>query len=90
MSERYIYLKNDGGTIQQQMFRCESERLKIIDKWKKLYGKKFSDLTVVEDPEVKKEKYKRKKTGVHDFSDIVFAAKKSTRGFYKSLNGAKD
>lgn len=90
MSQRYIYLKNEGGTIQQRLFRSDSERLKIIEKWKKLYGKKFSELAVIEEPEIKKEKHRKPKTDVFDFSHIVFAAKKSTRGFNKSLNGYKD
>lgn len=90
MSERYIYLKNGDQTVKQTMFRCESERLGIIDKWKKLYGKKFYDLTVIEDPEIKKSKQKKPKDDVYDFSHIKFAGKKSTRGFYKSLNGYKD
>lgn len=90
MSERYVYLKNKDGIIRQEMFRCNSQRLQIIDKWRKLYGKKFTELLIIEDPEIKKGKKKKTKEGNNPFGHIVFAAKKSTRGFRKSLNGYKD
>lgn len=90
MKERYIYLKNSEGTLKQEMFRCESHRLKILEKWRKLYGKKFSELIIEEEPEIKKYKPKKVNGGKVPFANIVFAARKSTRGFYKSLNGQKD
>jgi hypothetical protein len=89
MSERYIYLKNGDDTVKQQMFRCESEKQKVIEKWKALYGKKFLYLSVTWDPEVKKVRSKKLKA-FNPYGHIVFAAKKSTKGFYKSLNGYKD
>lgn len=90
MSERYIYLKNNEGVLRQERARGWVHRSQIIEKWKKLYGKKFSELIIEEDPEVKKERHKKHKGGNDPFSHISFAAKKSTRGFNKSLNGQKD
>lgn len=61
MSNRYLYLKNaDGDIVKQEQFGCTAKKQKIIDKWRKLYGKKFEDLTVQEDPPELKEKYKPK------------------------------
>jgi hypothetical protein len=49
MSDRYVYLKNGDDLVKQEQFSCESDKLKIIAKWKKLYGKKFNELKIEEE-----------------------------------------
>lgn len=90
MSERYIYLKNGNELVRQEMFRDQHRRNQIVDKWKKMYGKKFSDLTVTEDPEVKKEKPVKLKAGKYSYGHLFNNGKKSYKGFTKNWNGYKD
>lgn len=86
MSDRYVYLKNGDEIVKQQLFECQAKKLKIIEKWKSWYGKKFNDLTISEDPVVKKEKHKPPK-GNKDFYGLMnFSRKKgkiSSANFYK-------
>lgn len=77
MNERYVYLKNGDEIVKQQQFSCESMKLKIIEKWKSWYGKKFNGLTIAEDPIVKKEKYKPPKGNKQMYGHINFNRKKS-------------
>jgi hypothetical protein len=76
MSDRYVYLKNGDELVKQEKFSCESDRLKIISKWKSLYGKKFNGLTISEDPLVKKEKYKPPKGNKQAYGHMNFSIKK--------------
>ena len=77
MSKRYIYLKNGDDVVAQQLFGCESEKNKIVEKWKFRYGKKFGDLAVAEDPIAKKEKHKLPKGNKHVYGNMRFGARKS-------------
>lgn len=90
MSERYIYLKNGNDLVKQEKFKDQHRRVKIVDKWKKMYGKKFADLTITEDPEIKKEKPAKLKSGKHTYGHLFNNGKKSYKGFTKSWNGYKD
>lgn len=90
MNERYVYLKNGDAIVLQQHFSCESEKQKIIEKWKKLYGKKFSDLTIEEDPKGEKVKQKKSKASAFTYGHIMTTGKKNFKGFIKSWNGYKD
>lgn len=92
MSERYIYLKNADGILKQEMFRYESHRLKIVEKWKKLYGRKFSELTIEEEPEVKKEKPGRPKAGKVAYGTILVNRNRGAirKNFNRNFNGYKD
>jgi hypothetical protein len=76
MSTRYVYLKNGNDIVKQGQFSCESEKLKIIEKWKGLYGKKFNGLAISEDPVVKKEKYKPPKGNKYSYGRVLFNNKK--------------
>ena len=77
MSERYVYLKNGDDVVAQQLFGCESEKNKIVEKWKFRYGKKFSDLVITEDLAVKKEKQKPPKGNKDFYGHMKFGARKS-------------
>lgn len=45
----YLYLKNKSNElVRQERFSCQTTKRRIIDKWKKVYGKKFDDLIVEE------------------------------------------
>ena len=77
MSERYVYLKNGDGVVAQQLFSCESEKNKIVEKWKFRYGKKFNDLVISEDLVVKKEKQKPLKGNKQVYGNMRFGVRKS-------------
>jgi hypothetical protein len=70
---------NGVDLVQQQQFTCNNERLKLISKWKGIYGKKFDDLTVVEQSIEKKEKYK--KEDKYRYGGVHFKGKKSWNGY---------
>jgi hypothetical protein len=90
MSERYMYLKNGDELVSQRMFHCEARRLKIVDKWKKLYGKRFADLSITVDPEVKKEKTDKPKASGHEYGHVFNNYKKSFNKFNGGRNGYGD
>jgi archaellin len=92
MSNRYIYLKNGNELVRQEQFNCESKKLKIVEKWKSQYGKKFSQLTVVEDAVVKKEKYKAPKENKKSYGHVVVNRKKFSiaKSATARWNGYKD
>lgn len=90
MNERYVYLKNGNETVKQEKFDYESKRLKIIEKWKKLYGKRFDGLVVIEDPKIKKPKQEKPKASRYAYGHILSTGKRSAKGFNKSWNGYKD
>lgn len=73
---RYIYLKNGDEIVCQELFDCETKKKRIVEKWKSRYGRKFNDLTITEDPVVKKEKYKPPKGNKHVYGHMNFSIKK--------------
>lgn len=92
MSDRYIYLKNGDEVVKQEKFSGQYKRRKIIEKWKALYGKKFFDLTITEDPEEKKETKKKSKTGKLAYGTILVNRNKGgiRKNFNRNFNGYKD
>lgn len=90
MYDRYVYLKNGDEIVKQEKFSCESIRQKIIEKWRKLYGKKFAGLTITEDPRVIKQKQNKTKASRYAYGHILSTGKRSAKGFNKSWNGYKD
>jgi hypothetical protein len=87
----YLYLKNGNEIVQQQQYRGDMERGRLIEKWKHLYGKKFLSLTVIDEAPDKKEKYKPVKEDKYQYAGFHIKLKKSYRG--SSLNkswGYKD
>jgi hypothetical protein len=87
---RYIYLKNGADIVKQELLKGPAHKEQIIDKWRKLYGKKFESLHVIEDaPAVKKKKEKRR-SSKYSYGHLLSTGKKSNKGFTRSWNGYKD
>lgn len=76
MSNRYIYLKNGDEIIKQQQFGCANHRQAIIDNWKKLYGRKFNDLVVQEEPKPVRQKKGRPKATKYAYGHMLFNSNK--------------
>jgi len=83
MSIRYVYLKNGKDLVAQQQFSCEAKKEAIIEKWKKLYGKKFQQLTVQEELPEMKEKYKSPKANKKFYGSINFNRKRNITNIRK-------
>lgn len=67
-------------------------KLKIIEKWKSWYGKKFNGLTIAEDPVVKKVKYEPPKGNKQPYGHVMHNMKKNAiaKSFNARWNGYKD
>lgn len=88
MSERYIYLKNGDELVKQEKCKGQAHKEQIIEKWKKLYGKKFEQLTIEEDAPEVKEKYTPKVNNKF-YGSINFNRKRNTTNIRKDW-GYKD
>lgn len=89
MSIRYIFLFNGNELVKQEQFSCESKKVSIIEKWKKMYGKKFEDLTVQEEAPEVKEKYKSPKANNKFYGNINLGKKRNITNIRKDW-GYKD
>lgn len=59
-----ISISHNGNIIQQLQFRDEWNRTRIIEKWKKMYGKGFKNAEVsevIEESETKRDKSRYEK-----------------------------
>jgi hypothetical protein len=91
MSERnYLYLKNGTDIVQQQQYRGDAERARLVEKWKRLYGKKFLSLTIVDEAPEKKEKYKPVKDDKYRYAGFHMKYKNSYKGSNLKSWGYKD
>lgn len=91
MSERnYLYLMNGNDLVQQQQYRGDSERVKLIEKWKHMYGKKFLSLTIIDEAPEKKEKYKPVKDDKYKYAGFHLKHKNSYKGSNLKNWGYKD
>lgn len=76
MSNRYVYLKNGEQIVKQRQFNSENHRLAIIDNWKKLYGRRFNDLVIEEDPIAVRKKKEKPKAAKYAYEHILFNSNK--------------
>jgi hypothetical protein len=76
----YLYLKNGNELVQLQQYRGDKERERLIEKWKRLYGKKFLSLTVIDEAPEKREKYKPVKEDKYRYAGFHIKPKKSHVG----------
>lgn len=85
---RYIYLQNGDEIIKQEKFDCEPRKQRLIDKWKKYYGRKFADLTILEEPKGIKEKHAKRKNIKYSYGRILVNNNKEARR--KNIIGYKE
>lgn len=68
----YIYLKTHFGEIvNQERFRYQRRKNDIIEKWKRMYGKKFDDLVVEEQAPKPKEIRVPKKKNIPKYGKVI-------------------
>lgn len=78
----YLYLKTPFNEIvKQERFGSPSGKLKLIEKWKKLYGAKFNDLIVEEQAPPVKEKYDPIKKDIPSYGKVFHNKHKTKKGF---------
>lgn len=91
---RYLYLKNCFHEIvKQELFDGPAKKQLLIDKWRKLYGKKFSQLSIEEEMPEMKEKYAPPKGSRIEYAKYkrnAVSKNSVCKSFNKGMYGYKD
>lgn len=58
MRSGYVAVYHNGDIIQQQQYKCKTERDKIISRWQRMYGQRWRECFLQINPDVDDEKIK--------------------------------